>query len=276
MFELQKRTSEFIKGNMPNITCIEYFSDGCAGQYKNFKNFLNLCHHKNDFGLDANWSFFATSHGKSPCDGIGGTVKRQITRASLQRPSCDQIVSFEAVKEFCQRISGITFFCISKDDMIPVRKELSKRYELGSTVEGTRSCHFFQPVSTSCISAKYLSSENFFSISHSFQVTSEEATARVIESLKPSEYITCVYGNHWWLALVCEVNRDQRDVYCKFMHPHGYTENFYWPSRDDEVYVPFSKILLKVNTPNVSSRSGRHYTISKNDIQQTVEAFNKI
>ena len=37
VFELQKRTSEFIKGNMPNITRIEYFSDGCAGQYKNFK-----------------------------------------------------------------------------------------------------------------------------------------------------------------------------------------------------------------------------------------------
>ena len=46
--------------NMPNITRIEYFSDGCAGQYKNFKKFLNLCHHKNDFGLDANWSFVVT------------------------------------------------------------------------------------------------------------------------------------------------------------------------------------------------------------------------
>ena len=71
---------------MPAITNIEYFSDGCAGQYKNFKNFLNLCFHKDDFGLTTTWSFFATSHGKSPCDGIGGTVKRKIARTSLQRP----------------------------------------------------------------------------------------------------------------------------------------------------------------------------------------------
>ena len=28
------------------------------------KNFLNLCHNKADFGIDAEWHFFATSHGK--------------------------------------------------------------------------------------------------------------------------------------------------------------------------------------------------------------------
>ena len=63
---------------------IIYFSDGAAAQYKNRKNFLNLCHHKADFGVDAEWHFFATSHGKGPCDGLGGTVKRLAARASLQ------------------------------------------------------------------------------------------------------------------------------------------------------------------------------------------------
>jgi len=53
----------------------EYFSDGCSGQHKNYKNFLNLTYHKHDFDVDASWVFFATSHGKSPCDGIGGMVK---------------------------------------------------------------------------------------------------------------------------------------------------------------------------------------------------------
>ena len=56
------------------------WSDGCAGQYKNFKNIMNLCNHVNDFGFHAVWLFFATSHGKSPCDGIGGTVTRKIAQ----------------------------------------------------------------------------------------------------------------------------------------------------------------------------------------------------
>ncbi|ESO09020.1 hypothetical protein HELRODRAFT_168952 [Helobdella robusta] len=38
-----------------------------------------------DFGLKAEWHFFATSHGKSPCDGIGGTTKRLV--ASINKKS---------------------------------------------------------------------------------------------------------------------------------------------------------------------------------------------
>jgi hypothetical protein len=35
----------------------------------------NLVNQKNDFGIAAEWHFFATSHGKSPCDAVGGTTK---------------------------------------------------------------------------------------------------------------------------------------------------------------------------------------------------------
>ncbi len=65
---------------------IIYFSDGAASQYKNRKNFVNLCKHETDFGIKAEWHFSATSHGKGACDGVGRTVKRLATRASLQRP----------------------------------------------------------------------------------------------------------------------------------------------------------------------------------------------
>ena len=49
---------------------IIHFSDGAAAQYKNQKIFLNLCHQKADFAVDAEWHFFATSHGKGPCDNL--------------------------------------------------------------------------------------------------------------------------------------------------------------------------------------------------------------
>ena len=78
---------DFLKVKFRNINKITYFSDGCAAQYKNCKNFVNLCHHRSDYGISAEWHFFATSHGKGPCDGIGGTVKHNATRASIQRPN---------------------------------------------------------------------------------------------------------------------------------------------------------------------------------------------
>ena len=75
----------------PNL--IYYYSDGAASQYKNRLNFLNLCYHESDFGIKAEWHYFATSHGKSACDGVGGTVKRLAARASLQMIYNDQIMT---------------------------------------------------------------------------------------------------------------------------------------------------------------------------------------
>ena len=48
------------------ITKVTYFvMDNC-------KNFNNLHHHMENFvGISAEWHFFATSHGKGPCDGVG-------------------------------------------------------------------------------------------------------------------------------------------------------------------------------------------------------------
>ena len=60
---------------------------------KNKYNFKNLCMHQKNFELVASWVFFATSHGKSPCDGIGGTVKHVVTKESLQKLTDQQIIS---------------------------------------------------------------------------------------------------------------------------------------------------------------------------------------
>ena len=101
-----------------DIKLVHYFTDGCTAQYKNCKNFWNLWHHEQDFGMQGQWNFFATSHGKSPCDGIGGTVKRLTPRASLQRPSQEQILTADDMFAFCQQeIKGIDFKLIRKDDV---------------------------------------------------------------------------------------------------------------------------------------------------------------
>ena len=79
-----------------------------------------------DFGITARWAFFATSHGKSPCDGIGGTVKRLVARASKQRPLDDQILSMEKMLENCElSIKGIKFLKVTKINMTLIRPMLS-------------------------------------------------------------------------------------------------------------------------------------------------------
>ena len=34
-----------------------YFSDGCGGQYENYKIFMNLMKHRDDFARNAEWKF---------------------------------------------------------------------------------------------------------------------------------------------------------------------------------------------------------------------------
>lgn len=66
-----------------------------------------MCHHEKDFSLECEWHFFATCHGKGPCDGVGGTVKRLTARASLQRSLDDQILTARDMYQFCtEHISG--------------------------------------------------------------------------------------------------------------------------------------------------------------------------
>ena len=82
VYEVQKAILADLKCKLPGLSTIIYFTDGCAGQYKNRNNFYNLFQHKSDFGLNARSVFFATSHGKQLCDRIGGTVKRLVSNAS--------------------------------------------------------------------------------------------------------------------------------------------------------------------------------------------------
>ena len=72
---------------------------------------LLMCHHQQDFNMDAEWIFFATSRGKSPCNGVEGFVKNYVAKHSLQRSLHDQILSYQSMLDLCVReIPSITFF----------------------------------------------------------------------------------------------------------------------------------------------------------------------
>ena len=61
---------------------------------------VRTSHHKADFGIDTEWHFFATLHGKGPCDGLGGIVKWLAVKASLQQPYKHQIMTPHQLYEY--------------------------------------------------------------------------------------------------------------------------------------------------------------------------------
>ena len=113
---VEKLINSYVKFYLPQLKKIHYFSDRSCAQYKNYKNFANLIFQVQDFGIIAEWNFFATSHRKNLCDGVGVTVKCLATRASLQRPLDNQILTPYQLFEFAsQDIFGITSFYVNSE-----------------------------------------------------------------------------------------------------------------------------------------------------------------
>lgn len=154
----QDRIVDFIKRKLPHIQRVHYISDGCPGQYKNCNNFLYLCQHLSKYELSATRSFFATSHGKSPCDGIGRTIKREASNKSLRRPFENQILNVEQLLEFCkQRIHNIHCEIVWKEDVDVIREmERTKAF----TIPGTRNFHEFVPLNNRVIQCKSTSTNS--------------------------------------------------------------------------------------------------------------------
>ena len=194
-----------MKTRLPNIS-LEYYSDGRGGQCKNRKNFRNLCLHKQDYNLTAKWYFFATSHRKQPCDGIGGTVKRLAAKHSLQNDVSNHILNPQQIFHFCQQsIKEIDFFFISTSD-VPMLDDQFKNVE---TLPGTRSFHEFIPISERHIAAKRCCDDEAFNIKHDLLKLPAEPQIEVLS------YVTCLYDNEWWVGIILEINEDERDILVK-------------------------------------------------------------
>ena len=179
---------------------IYYFSDGCAAQYKNCKNFLNLCKHKADFGLDAEWHFFCTSHGKGPCDGCGGCIKRLARKASLQRPYGNHIISSQDLYDFAvTNIKGMSFRHLTNKDHDDIRQLYADRYAEARTVTGTQKLHCIIPTSENTILTKQYSS-----LVDGTKVTLTATDVGKLLDVDINGFVVVKYDNSDWLAYVLD------------------------------------------------------------------------
>ena len=63
------------------IEMVHYITDSPFSQYHNRLMSDAVANHKEFFGIEARWKYFESGHGKGPCDGIGGSVKRMAEQA---------------------------------------------------------------------------------------------------------------------------------------------------------------------------------------------------
>ena len=90
------------------------------------------------------WNFFATSHGKSTFDGIGGTATQLATNKSLMATEKNQILMPLDLFDWASKnVCNIDFIYISAEEITEhcQKNNLNERYELPKVEKGlgTRS-----------------------------------------------------------------------------------------------------------------------------------------
>lgn len=263
----QKKVIEILKTKIPGeINKLIYFSDGAASQYKNFKNFINLCHHEKDFDMKAEWHFFATSHGKGPCDGLGGTIKRLAAKASLQRAYNNQIMTPRQLYEFGkENIPGIHFLYTSQEEWSKEKTLLEERFNIACTIPGTLKLHSFVPTSLSELKVKFVSNST-----DDKTVRIRKQTNFIFEEIKG--FVTAMYDQKWYLACVLETYSDLMEVKLTFLEPNGPSPSFKYPRRPDILIVP-EKDILSIVDPQTAT--GRTYNLSDKEIKKASELLNE-
>lgn len=258
----QKVLLNFLAQRVNKPKKIIYFSDGCAAQYKNRKNFVNLCHHEQDFGMPAEWHFFATSHGKGPCDGVGGTVKRLAARASLQRPVDNQILTPRHLFEFAQsEITSINFYYATAVEYEKEETLLRSRFESSRTIAGTHKLHSIIPISKELVEVREFSISELTRV-ECVTLSSPAASIglSVANLVHIKGYITAKYDGHWWLGCVLKTIPESEEVEISFLHPHGPSRSFKFPTKADILVMSCEDILTAVSPTTVT---GRSYTLSE-------------
>lgn len=158
-----KKLIAILKTKFPEIEKLHYLSDGSGEQYKNKFNIKNLCCHLEDFGVAAEWHFFPTAHGKGPCDGIGGCLKRMAREASLRNHPINSAKQFfdwattEATKQFKKNWN---FIYVSNEEFEETKMELVDRFSNLKVIPGTKSFHQFIPMNNNEVSVSDYSGSN--------------------------------------------------------------------------------------------------------------------
>ena len=260
-----------IKAHWPKVTKLHYFTDGCAAQYKNKYNFINICHHMNDFNLSCEWHFFATSHGKNACDGIGGTVKRATARASLQRAMDKQILTPLDMFQFCKEnlSQHIKFYFFNPEQITATGKKLKRRFDMAISITGTQKFHKYVPLNETTLRVYHLSQDT------EGEERSIIKLSKVISKVKPTpkigDYIVCSYGSTNWVGLVQEYYEAHDDFKIDFLYPSGCNKYYHFPTKRDICIIPQENVIGIVSTPILNQGTRIQYKFLEQELKQFIK-----
>lgn len=78
VFSFIQAIMSFIRHILPELKIIHFVSDSPSSQYRNRTICSIISRFSHLFEVDATWTWLEAGHGKGPCDGVGGAIKKKI------------------------------------------------------------------------------------------------------------------------------------------------------------------------------------------------------
>ena len=141
---------------------------------------------------------------------------------------------------------------------------MNSRFELARTIPGTHRLHSFIPLSSDLIEVRDFSGSPDKRKEHVTLATGFAVSFNVI-----SGYVTAMYDGFWWLACLVRSMRETEEVEVNFLHPHGPSRSFSYPSPTDLLCISCQDIWTTVNPTTVT---GRTYTLSPREMKDATRA----
>ena len=96
-----------------------------------------------------------------------------------------------------------------------------------------------------------------------------QGTDSAVNIHRISGYVTAQYDGFWWLAYVLNVLGESGEVELNFLHPHGPSRSFSYPTPPDKLVMSAQDILTVVDPKTVT---GRVYTLSSDEMATATRA----
>jgi len=202
--------------------------------------------HQEEFGIHAEWHFTATSHGKSTCDAISGTVKDTTRRGSLKEKK--YIVTPEEMFVYCkEKLSSPTlqFIYVDKGLVLQEKERLLQRYKHFKQIPGTRHYHSFRPNGEAIVLKEFSSSLNFVS----FYFKRAEITLIPFEQLVIERFYCFVAAEKVQVGILEEKDSEEQDVTLQMMKLNRRTGVLTWPHPAICISAPLRDVLSVLEDP---------------------------
>lgn len=288
-------------------TCIHYWTDSPTSQYRNKVIFHTVANHNSLFGLEATWNYWEAGHGKGPCDGLGGTVKRMADDAVksgkvaiqdtsdfyawTQSPHCTMksvkfiFVSTERCQEKAIEIGKLKLKPISGTMKIhAVKGKGNSNIAVRNTscyceiciVSSSSTCSTWrnetvEPRSEILSSAK---SPEDNDTPQSEAIICDSINADTNIYIEEGDYVAAIYLRNWYIGKITDVDKEDKTVEISFLERKK--KSFQWPCRPDVIWVQHSDIICKISPPVHIGKSKRMLAMDEGDLKNVEALFDQL